>query len=63
MPPSARKGCLPGGSGFFAKIPSCDLYVAVLGQLAAAQLSLDDYLELGPVEMITLHAPLRGRAI
>jgi hypothetical protein len=40
------------------KIPPADLDIPVLGQLAPAQLPFGDALEPGPLEIISLDAPL-----
>jgi hypothetical protein len=45
------------------KVPAGQLDIAVLGQLAQAQLPLRSHLEPGAVEMISLDALLRGRAM
>ena len=43
-----------------AKIVPADLDVPFLGQLAAAQLTLGDAFEPGPVEVVRLNTALRG---
>ena len=42
------------------QVPPADFDIPILGQLASAQLALGDALEPGPLEVIRLHAPLRG---
>jgi hypothetical protein len=46
-----------------AQITPGDLDVAILGKLPATQLALYDHLEPGTLEMKSLHAPLRCRAL
>ena len=45
-----------------AQVPSADLDIPVLGQLAPAQLPLGDALEPGPLKVERLDSPLRGAA-
>ena len=45
-----------------AEVPPADLDVPVLGQLPPAQLPLGDALEPGPLEVVSLDAPL-GREL
>jgi hypothetical protein len=48
---------------FLTEIAASDLDIAILGQLAAAQLALDDKLEPGALEMERFQAPLGRRRL
>jgi hypothetical protein len=58
-----KKIVLSGNGSSFAKVPSGDLDVAIIGQLPPTQLPLNDHLEPGALEMECLHAPLGSRAL
>jgi hypothetical protein len=46
-----------------AQIPTRDLDIAIVGQLPAADLSLRDQFEPGPMQMVGFQAPLRCRGL
>jgi hypothetical protein len=49
--------------GPFTQVPPADLHVPVPGQLAPAQLPLNDAFEPAPLETVGLDAPFRGWSI
>jgi len=53
----------PSRRVLFPQIAPGDLDVAVLGQLPATQLPIDDKLEPGPLEVERLQAPLGRRGL
>jgi hypothetical protein len=46
-----------------AQVSSADLHVPILVQLAPAQLPLGDALKTGPLDVVRLDAPFRGRPL
>ena len=52
---------LPGWRGSLAKIAPGDLDIAIIGELAATELALDDHLKPGALKVECLKAPMRAR--